>query len=125
MRRPKRRRPQEIRRSDHFSYLWAGLRKALELFAREGRIPDLTSRQAEVEAILGLRRELGCPKRKQAIKSFAAGWECDGGYDQRAEEVYQELLERYPPAVVEAAACGWQLERQATNSKDYIVSGSA
>jgi hypothetical protein len=39
-------------------------------------------------------------------------------YDRRAEDVYQGLLQRYPRAVVEVCACGWQLKRQSTNSKD-------
>jgi hypothetical protein len=34
-------------------------------------------------------------------------------------EVYQGLMQRYPRDVVEVCACGWQLKRQSTNSKDY------
>src|SRR5882672_11656083 len=41
------------------------------------------------------------------------------GYYQRAEQVYQEYSKRYPHEVVQALACGWQLQRQATNSKAY------
>ena len=49
------------------------------------------------------------------------GFEYEGywGYDQRAEQVYQEYRGYYPPEVVQALACGWQLARQATNSKAY------
>ena len=112
---------EKIRRYDNFSYLWAELRQALELFDSGGRIPDLASRQAEMEAMLGLMRELGCEQLNQELSSFAAGLESYWGYYQRAEEVYQGLLKRYPQAVVEALACGWQLHRQATNSKDYGV----
>src|SRR2546428_11115401 len=36
---------EKIRRYDHFCYLWAELRKALELFDSAGRIPDGASRQ--------------------------------------------------------------------------------
>jgi hypothetical protein len=64
---------EKISRYDHFCYLWAELRKALELFDSEGRIPDSASRQAEIEAILALRRELGCAQLNQALSSFASG----------------------------------------------------
>ena len=30
-------------------------------------------------------------------------------------------MQRYPRAVVQALACGWQSERQSTNSKDYGI----
>src|SRR6266446_2759957 len=73
---------EKISRYDHFCYLWAELRKALELFNSEGRIQEGASRQAEIGAILG-------------------------------------LMQRYPREVVEVCACGWQLKRQSTNSKDY------
>jgi len=53
------------------------------------------------------------------LSSFAAGLEGDGDYDRKAEAVSQGWIERYPHAVVQALACGWQSERQATNSKDY------
>jgi len=112
---------EKIRRYDNFSYLWTELRKALELCDSKGRIPDLASRQAEIEAILELMRGLGCEKLNQEIESFAAGMEGYWGYYTRAEEVYQRLSQRYPQAVVEAMAYGWQLERQATNNKDYWV----
>jgi hypothetical protein len=31
------------------------------------------------------------------------------------------LIQRYPRDVVEVCACGWQLKRQSTNSKDYGI----
>jgi hypothetical protein len=53
------------------------------------------------------------------LSSFAAGLEGYWDYYRKAEAVYQGLIERYPHAVVQALACGWQSARQATNSKDY------
>src|SRR5262252_4156660 len=106
-------------RYDPCCYLWAELRQALELFNSAGRIPDGASRQAEIGAIVALRRELGCAQLNQALSSFASGLESYWGYYQRAEDVYQGLIQRYPRDVVEICACGWQLKRQATNSKDY------
>ena len=35
--------------------------------------------------------------------------------------VYEDLCTQHPRAAVAALAYGWQLERQATNSKDYGV----
>jgi hypothetical protein len=110
---------EKISRYDHFCYLWAELRKALELFNSEGSIPDGASRQAEIGAILALMRELGCAQLNQALSSFASGLEGYWGYYRRAEGVYQGLMQRYPREVVEVCACGWQLKRQSTNSKDY------
>ena len=110
---------EQIRRYDDFCYLWAALRQELALFDSEGKINDLVSRQAEIEAILALMRELGCAKLKQESKSFAAGLEGYWGYYQRAKAVYQQLLARYPHAVVQALACGWQVQKHATNNKDY------
>jgi len=110
---------EKISRYDQFCYLWAELRQALELFNSAGRIPDGASRQAEIGAILALMRELGCAQLNQALSSFASGLEGYWGYYQRAEDVYQGLIQRYPRDVVEICACGWQLKRQATNSKDY------
>lgn len=112
---------EKIRRYDNFRYLWAALREVLELFDERGQIKDLAWRQAEIEVILGLMRELGCEQLNQEVKSFASGLEGYWGYYQRAEQVYQGLIKRYPQAVVQALASGWQLERQATNSKDYQV----
>jgi hypothetical protein len=112
---------ERIKRYDNFCYLWAELRKALELFDSHGRITALTSRQAEIKAILEMMRELGCEKLQQELTSFASGLEGYWGYYQRAEEVKQGLITRYPRAVVEALACGWQVARQSINSKDYGI----
>jgi hypothetical protein len=78
---------EQISREDHFSDLWAELRKALAWFDSAGSIPDGASRQAEIEAILALRRELGCAPLHQALSSFASGLEGSGSYDRRAEDV--------------------------------------
>ena len=110
---------ERIERYDHFCYLWVELRQALELFDSDGRLPDLTSRQAEIKAILELMGELGDEKLPQELTSFASGLEGYWGYYQRAEEVHQGWITRYPRAVVEALACGWQAARQSINSKDY------
>ena len=110
---------EQISQYDQFCYLWAELRKALELFDSAGRLQDGASRKAEITAILELMRELGCAQLNQALASFASGLEGYWGYYRRAEDVYQRLLQRYPRAVVEVCACGWQLKRQSTNSKDY------
>jgi hypothetical protein len=112
---------EKISRYDHFCYLWAELRKALELFDSEGRIPEGASRQAEMKAILELMRALGCEQLNQALSSFASGLEGYWDYYQRAEASYQGLIQRYPRDVVEVCACGWQLKRQSTNSKDYGI----
>src|SRR4029453_8056544 len=72
-----------------------------------------------IEAILALMHELGCAQLNQALSSFASGLEGYWSYYRRAEDVYQGLTQRYPRAVVEVCACGWQLKRQSTNSKDY------
>jgi len=48
---------ERIKRYDNFCYLWAELRKALELFDGYGRVTALTSRQAEIKGILELMRE--------------------------------------------------------------------
>jgi hypothetical protein len=109
---------EKISRYDHFCYLWAELRQALELFNSEGRIQDGASRQAEIGAIVALMRELGCAQLHQALSSFASGLEGYWSYYRRAEEVYQGLRQRCPRDVVEVWACGWQLKRQSTNSKD-------
>src|SRR5467141_1649763 len=110
---------EKISRYDHFCYLWAPLQKAQELFNSEGRIQEGASRQAEIGAILALMRELGCAQLNQALSSFASGLEGYWDYYRRAEAVYQGLMQRYPREVVEVCACGWQLKRQSTNSKDY------
>jgi hypothetical protein len=110
---------EQIRRYDNFCYLWTALRQALELFDEQGEIIELTLRQAEIEAIVTLMDTLACAQLHQALASFASGLEGYWGYYQRAEQVYQEYRKRYPHAVVQALACGWQLARQATNSKAY------
>ena len=112
---------EKIRQYDHFCYLWAELRKTLDLCDSEGRIPEGASRQAELQAILELMRELGCEQLNLALSSFASGLEGYWDYYQRAEEGYQGLIQRYPRDVVEVCVCGWQLKRQATNSKDYGI----
>jgi len=112
---------ERINQYDNFCYLWVELRKALELFDSDGRITDLTARQAEIKAILELMRELGCEKLHQELTSFASGLKGYWGYYQRAEEAHQGLITRYPRAVVEALACGWQSARQSINSKDYGI----
>ena len=110
---------EQIRRYDNFCYLWTALRQALELFDDRGEIIALTSRQAEMAAIVQLMDALACAQLHQALASFTSGLEGYWGYYQRAEQVYQACLKRYPREVVQALACGWQLARQATNSKAY------
>jgi len=110
---------EKISQYDQFWYLWAELRKALELFDNAGRLQDGASRQAEIAAILDLMRELECTQLHQALAGFASGLEGYWGYYERIEDVYQRLIQRYPRAVVEVCAYAWQLQRQSTNSKDY------
>ena len=112
---------EQIRRYDDFCYLWTALRHALELFDEQGEITELTSRQAEIAAIVQLMDALACAQLQQALASFTAGWAGYWGYDQRAEQVYQAYRKRYPHEMVQALACGWQLQRQATNSKAYGI----
>jgi hypothetical protein len=109
----------QSRRDDHFCYLWTALRQALEVFDEQGESTELTSRQAEIEAIVQLMDALAGAPLHQALASFASGLQGYWGYYQRAEQVYQEYSKRYPHEVVQALACGWQLQRQATNSKAY------
>jgi len=99
---------EKIQRYDHFCYLWTVLRQALALCDEQGEIQELAARQAEIGAILELMRELGCPQLTQEVSSFAAGLEGYWDYYRKAEAVYQGLSERYPRAVVQALACGWQ-----------------
>jgi hypothetical protein len=110
---------EQIRRYDNFCYLWTALRQALELFDEQGMIPELTLRKAEVEAIVTLMDELDGTQLHQDLASFASGLAGYWGYYQRAEQVFQAFLRRYPHEVVQALAYGWQLARQATNSKAY------
>jgi hypothetical protein len=89
------------------------------LFDDQGESTALTSRQAEIEAIVPLMDALACAQLHRALASFTSGLEGYWGYYQRAEQVYQEYSKCYPREVVQALACGWQLQRQATNSKAY------
>ncbi len=109
----------KIVRYDNFCYLWTALRHALELFDDQGELTELTSRQAEIEAIVTLMDTLDGAQLHQALVSFASGLQGYWGYYQGAQQVYQECITRYPREVVQALACGWQLERQATNNKAY------
>jgi hypothetical protein len=110
---------EQIRRDDHFCSLWTALRHARALFDDQGELPELTSRQAEIEAIVKLMDVLACTQLPQALASCTSGLEGYWGYDQRAEQVSQEYSKRSPPDVVQALACGWQLESQAPKSKAY------
>jgi hypothetical protein len=112
---------EQIRRYDDFCYLWAALRQALELFDEQGMIPELTWRKAEIEAIVTLMDDLDGAQLHQDLASFTSGLAGYWGYYQRAEQGLQAFLRRYPREVVQALACGWQLERQATNSKAYGI----
>ena len=112
---------EQIRRYDDFCYLWAALRQALELFDEQGMIPELIWRKAEIEAIVTLMNELDGVRLHQDLASVTSGLAGYWGYYQRAEQVLQAFLRRYPREVVQALACGWQLERQATNSKAYGI----
>jgi hypothetical protein len=112
---------EQIRRYDNFCYLWTALRHALELFDEQGMIPELTLRKAEIEAIVTLMNELDGARLRQDLASFTSGLAGYWGYYQRAEQVLQAFLRRYPREVVQVLACGWQLERQATNSKAYGI----
>jgi hypothetical protein len=89
------------------------------LFDDQGELTELTSRQAEIEAIVTLMDTLDGAQLHQALVSFASGLQGYWGYYQGAQQVYQECITRYPREVVQALACGWQLERQATNNKAY------
>ena len=93
----------------------------LEPFDEQGRLLDLAQRQAEIGAVLELLASLGSTSLAAEVKSLAAGLAGYWGYYERLATVYEALCEQHPPAVVAALACGWQRERQATNSKDYGV----
>jgi hypothetical protein len=110
---------EKIQWYDDFCYLWTELRQALALCDAQGAITALAARQAELGAILALMRVVGRQQLQQEVSSFAAGLEGYWDYYRQAEAIYQGLSERYPPAVVQALACGWQAESQSTNSKDY------
>jgi len=93
------------------------LRQTLAWFNQQGECTALTSRQAEIAAIVPLLDAWACAQLHQALARFASGLEGSWGYDQRADQVYQADSTRYPRAVVQALAWGWPLPRQATNSK--------
>jgi len=112
---------EKIRRYDNFCYLWGELRRALEAFDERGELPALAARQAEIACLLELLGTLDSAELRQALKSFATGLAGYWGYYERLAVVYEECCAQPPRAVVAALACGWQLERQATNSKDYGV----
>jgi hypothetical protein len=112
---------EKIARYDNFCYLWRELRCLLEAFDEQGQLPDLTQRQAEIRCVLELLATLENAALRQELKSFASGLEGYWGYYERLAVVYEELCTQQPRAVVAALACGWQWERQATNSKDYGV----
>lgn len=95
------------------------MRHALEVFDDRGALTELTSRQAEIAAIVTLMDTLDGAQLHQALVSFASGLQGSWGYYQGVEQVYQQYITRYPRAVVQALACGWQVERQATNNKAY------
>lgn len=111
----------QIARYDNFCYLWTALRQTLELFDDRGRLTALASRQAEIDTIVTLLDTLDDGPLHQALASFASGLEGYWGYYQRTEQIYQACMARYPRDVVQALACGWQLARQATNSKAYGI----
>lgn len=95
------------------------MRQTLALFDAQGDFPTLTSRQAEMAAIVQLLDTLACPQLHQALASFASVLEGYWGYYQRAEKIYKTYRAQYPRDVVQALALAWQLRRQATNSKTY------
>jgi len=69
---------EQIRRYDNFCYLWTALRQTLELFNQQGEFTELTSRQAEMAAIVQLLDELTCAHLHQALASFASIFFCSG-----------------------------------------------
>lgn len=112
---------EKIRRYDNFCYLWSALRRALEAFDERGELPALAARQAELAVLLELLGTLESAALRQELQSFATGLAGYWGYYERLAVVYEALCARYPRAVVAALAYGWQLERQATNTKNYGV----
>jgi len=109
----------QIARYDNFCYLWMALRQTREVFDARGGLTALTARQAEIDAIVTLMDTLDDGSLHQTLVSFTSGLEGYCSYYQRVEQVYQACMARYPRDVVQALACGWQLARQATNSKAY------
>lgn len=112
---------EKIQRYDNFCYLWGALRRALEAFDERGELPALAARQAEMACLLELMGTLESDALRQEVKRFATGLAGYWGYYERLAVVYEEFCAQHPRAVVAALACGWQWERQATNSKNYGV----
>ena len=110
---------EQVQRYDDFCYLWQELRRLLEAFDECGEMPALAARQAEMACVLELLETIGNAEWRQALKSFATGLAGYWGYYERLAMVYEDLCRQHPRAAVAALACGWQLERQATNSKEY------
>lgn len=110
---------EKVQRYDNFCYLWSELRRLLEAFDEQGRLPELTLRQADIGVVLELLASLGSTSLPEEVKSLATGLAGYWGYYERLATVYEELCVQHPPAAVAELACGWQRERQATNSKDY------
>lgn len=110
---------EKVQRYDDFAYLWQELRRLLEPFDATGALPELASRQAEIECVLALFKELGHAPLSETVESFAHGLAGYWGYYERLAAVYETLCTQHPRAAVAALACGWQRERQATNSKEY------
>ncbi|NOT63263.1 MAG: hypothetical protein HOP19_23900, partial [Acidobacteria bacterium] len=118
---------EKVQRYDNCCYLWSELRRLLEAFDETGRLPDLATRQADIGALLELLASLGSAPLQEAVKSLATGLEDYWGYYERLATVYAELCVQHSSASASASAsaavaelaCGWQRERQATNSKDY------
>jgi hypothetical protein len=110
---------EKMRRYDDFAYLWQELRRLLEPFDEAGAPPELAHRQADIACVLELFKTLGHTALTEAVASFAHGLAGYWGYYERLAVVYETLCAQHPRAVVAALACGWQRERQATNSKEY------
>ncbi|HEX4945941.1 MAG TPA: hypothetical protein VFZ34_04735 [Blastocatellia bacterium] len=111
----------KIARYDNFGYLWGELRRLLEAFDAQGQLPDLAQRQAEIRTVLALLGTLESDALQAEVKSFASGLAGYWGYYERLAVVYEDLCAQHARPVVAALACGWQWERQATNSKEYGV----
>ena len=107
----------QIARYDNCCDLWMTLRQTLEVFDERGGLTALTSRQAEIDAIVTLMDTLDDGALQQPLVSFASGLEGYWSDYQRAEPVYQACMARYPRDAVQALACGWPWARQATNRK--------
>ncbi len=110
---------EKVQRYDDFCYLWQELRRWLEPFDAAGALSDLAPRQVELQCVLELFKTLGHAPLTEAVASFAQGLTGYWGYYERLAVVYETLCAQHPRAAVAALACGWQRERQATNSKEY------